>query len=101
MLFDQCFYLVFRHVVFFPKRFDLQAVRRNAKSNEELFGDLHTALGESLVVSWSATVIRMAFKDEVCIGLQREIFLEVVGQRSKRLFLTLDQAHSGPSGRRQ
>src|SRR5271155_1242429 len=97
MLFDQCFYLIFRQVVFFSKRFDLQAVRRNAKSNEELFGDLHAALGECLIVFRSAAVIRMALKHEMSIGLQCEIFLEVIGQRSKGLLLTLDQAHSWPS----
>src|SRR5271154_3990226 len=97
MLFDQCFYLIFRQVVFFAERFDLQAVRRNAKSNEELFGDLHTALGKSLVVFRGAAVIGMALKYEMCIGLEREIFLEVIGQRRESLLLAFDQAYSWAS----
>src|SRR5271154_6104280 len=101
MLFDQCFYLIFRQVVFFTERFDLQAVRRNAESNEELFGDLHAALGECLVVFRGAAVIGVALKYEMSIGFEREIFLEVVGERRECLLLAFDQAYVWPSRRRQ
>ncbi len=91
MLIYQRFDLLGHHVVFFPIHLGYKICFRNAKADEEAFGQFHAALGKGLIVFRGAAVISMTLEFEVGIGLDGEILLEVVGQRSEGLLLTLDQ----------
>ena len=65
---------------------------------QEALGALDTALGKCLVVFVGAPWIGMALENQLA-GFAFEIFLEIIGQRDKRLPLAEKQACQGICGR--
>src|SRR5262249_17049773 len=83
---------IHRRSSFFAQALRINVACVNTLRDQEVLGAVHAAIRETLVVLGAAARIGMALQDQVSIGLELQILLEILSQSCKRGFLAGEQS---------